>query len=59
MSLKYYNIVLLSKIHVLRMLKHEEFEVTESDLYIHVRWHLLNIAIEYAFVIWLFLTNMY
>lgn len=24
------------------MLKHEEFEVTESDLYIHTRWHLLN-----------------
>lgn len=24
------------------MSKHKEFEVNESDLYIHIRWHLLN-----------------
>lgn len=41
------------------MLKYEEFEVIESDLYIYVCWYLFNIVIEYVFVIWLFLINMY
>lgn len=59
MFLKYYNIVLLLKIYVFRMLKYEEFEVIESDLYIYVCWYLFNIVIEYVFVIWLFLINMY
>lgn len=30
------------KIYVFRMLKYEEFEVIESDLYIYICWYLFN-----------------